>query len=666
MSRRDLSATHLFCYTRGASDEWANATRLRGSSRVIRSFRSAGRIRNTSELVSSSELCQWFAFDRPGPDMLSSIRPETADTAALRTLLEQVSSSLLDARLRRLAWFFVLVLGCFHGWATRHAMNPDGVSYLDVADKYLQHDWTWAVNAYWSPLYSWLLAAALYMLRPSSYWEYPVVHLVNFTVYVLAFVCFEFLLSQLARYHAHASSSGGEATLPVWAWQSVGYVLFLWSTLILIKIAEVTPDMLVAAAVFLLAGLLIRIQLQPANWSGFVWFGLVLGLAYLAKAVMFPLAFVFLATCLSTADRVRKVWHRVTVSFLVFLLVSAPFLVALHGAKGRWTFGDSGKLAYAWLIDGSEPYIHWRGYPLGTGVPAHPTRKILDSPALYEFKDPIRSTYPPWYDASYWNEGLVGRVNPRGQIAALGQGALTYYAVFVNSPVGMALLVSFVTLQFYRRKGLRSAMAKIRLWNILAPALAALGLYAVIHVETRYIGSYVVLVWLGLFLSVTLDEDERSSRIRYGAVIALVLAGAVVIVAKSITPGYVTLRDFIRGDDGSSATYWQAADGLRRSGVSPGEQVGCICTGFASGSFWGHLAKIRIVAEITSGSDMAPRRDVERFWHSSDEVKGKVFAAFANTGARAVVTNEMPVGVSDRGWERIGNTAYYVYFLKGR
>ena len=45
-------------------------------------------------------------------------------------------------------------------------MLPDGVSYLDVVDKYLQQDWAWAINIYWSPLYSWLLAGALYLIRP--------------------------------------------------------------------------------------------------------------------------------------------------------------------------------------------------------------------------------------------------------------------------------------------------------------------------------------------------------------------------------------------------------------------------------------------------------------------------------------------------------------------
>ena len=34
-------------------------------------------------------------------------------------------------------------------------MISDGVSYLDIGDAYFRGDWKAAVNAYWSPVYSW-------------------------------------------------------------------------------------------------------------------------------------------------------------------------------------------------------------------------------------------------------------------------------------------------------------------------------------------------------------------------------------------------------------------------------------------------------------------------------------------------------------------------------
>jgi len=52
------------------------------------------------------------------------------------------------------------------------------ISYLDVGDTYFRGDWAAAINGYWSPLYSWCLGLALYVLKPSIWWEFITVHLV--------------------------------------------------------------------------------------------------------------------------------------------------------------------------------------------------------------------------------------------------------------------------------------------------------------------------------------------------------------------------------------------------------------------------------------------------------------------------------------------------------
>ena len=31
---------------------------------------------------------------------------------------------------------FIRDMGALHAWASRHTMNPDGISYLDMADAY--------------------------------------------------------------------------------------------------------------------------------------------------------------------------------------------------------------------------------------------------------------------------------------------------------------------------------------------------------------------------------------------------------------------------------------------------------------------------------------------------------------------------------------------------
>lgn len=43
----------------------------------------------------------------------------------------------------------------------RLVLNPDGISYINIAKKYLSGNFQLAVNGYWSPLYSWLLVPFL-------------------------------------------------------------------------------------------------------------------------------------------------------------------------------------------------------------------------------------------------------------------------------------------------------------------------------------------------------------------------------------------------------------------------------------------------------------------------------------------------------------------------
>ena len=72
-----------------------------------------------------------------------------------------------------------IVLGAVQAWIFRYSRIPDGVSYLDIGDAYFRGDWAAAVNAYWSPMYSWWLGLALYLFKPSIWWELIAVHMVN-------------------------------------------------------------------------------------------------------------------------------------------------------------------------------------------------------------------------------------------------------------------------------------------------------------------------------------------------------------------------------------------------------------------------------------------------------------------------------------------------------
>ena len=90
-------------------------------------------------------------------------------------------------------------LGALDSWAARSVLNPMGVSYLDMGDAYFRGDWGTAINGFWSPLYSLPLGLAMRLIKPSPEWEFPVVHLVNYLIYLCALFAFDFFLRELVR-----------------------------------------------------------------------------------------------------------------------------------------------------------------------------------------------------------------------------------------------------------------------------------------------------------------------------------------------------------------------------------------------------------------------------------------------------------------------------------
>ena len=133
-------------------------------------------------------------------------------------------------------WLTVsILLGLIQVWDGRFVMSGDGISYLDMGQAYLRGDWHTAINGFWNPLYAWLQAIGYVIFRPSPYWEYPVVQIVNFVIYFATACAFEYFLILLVR------GRDDETGL-----RFIAYALFLWSSLHLIGAFSVNPDMLLA------------------------------------------------------------------------------------------------------------------------------------------------------------------------------------------------------------------------------------------------------------------------------------------------------------------------------------------------------------------------------------------------------------------------------------
>jgi hypothetical protein len=542
-----------------------------------------------------------------------------------------------------------VALGIIQIWISRYAMVSDGVSYIDIGDAYFRGDWPAAVNGYWSPMYSWWLGLALYIVKPSLRWEFVTVHFVNLIIYVLTLFCFRFFIHSVLC--ATRQDVTGEAEnsvfLPEWGFLGLGYSVFLWATLVLIDPGLVTPDLLVAGIVFLIGGYFVELRVNE-SYGKFAMFGVLCGAAYLGKAIMFPLGFGFLGILLFSARISTKRVSGVLLSALMFLVVSSPYIAALSKQKGRLTFGDSGRLAYASLVSPGAPQAHWQGEPAGSGVPRHTTRQLLDHPPVVEFAGPVGGTYPPWYDPSYWNEGVRANFRLRSQIRVLAQSARNYAIMLLGQSGLIAGILVFI---FWGGAPTRRAI--VHNWPLIAAAALSLGAYSLVLVRPRYVGASLVLLIVAILAGIRLPKAEQFRPVaKYvaAAVMATVLFSVVTHLAetayKTMTvDGYPSPKDQI-----------EAAVGLQSMGLKAGDQVAVI--GDGSFDIWARLDRFRIVSEISS-YDAGNRQ----FWSEPRERRDLAYNYLGRAGAKAVVVWSPPESAVHADWKQVANTNYYMRFL---
>jgi Dolichyl-phosphate-mannose-protein mannosyltransferase len=540
-----------------------------------------------------------------------------------------------------------IVLGAAQAWICRYSRIPDGVSYLDIGDAYLRGDWAAAVNAYWSPMYSWCLGLALYLLKPSIWWEFITIHLVNLIIYLLTLFCFRFFLHSVLRALRQTTTESDDSVpLSEGALIALAYCLFLWCSLVLIEVGSVTPDLLLAAIVFLIAGYLVELRVHH-SYRKFASFGALSGAAYLGKGIMFPLGFGFLAILLFSGKRSRARICGVLLSGVVFLMVCSPFIFALSKAKGRLTFGDTGKVAYAAMVSPGAPLMHWQGEPAGSGVPRHPTRKLMDDPPVFEFGEPVRESYPPWDDPSYWNEGLQARFRLRSQLRTLAFGALAYERFLLAEP---GLLAGVLIFLFIGGKPTRRAIASN--WPLLAAAGLSIGTYSLVLVENRYIAASFCLLFVAIFGGIRLPRDSGFESVSKYVVAAIAIAILLTVAGHIVDNAYENLTV---GPEPSGRDEVKAAVGLREMGLGAGDKAAVVGRGITN--HWARMGRFKIVAEATSPGSS---RD---FWASSPERRNSAYECLSRTGARAVVAWDPPASALDPRWKRISDTDYYAYFF---
>jgi len=532
----------------------------------------------------------------------------------------------------------------------------DTVSYLDIGDSIWRGQWMSVVNGLWNPLYAAILGVAVGLFRPPTDWEYPLVHLIVFLIFLFTLFSYDFFLRQLLLLRREGESEN-EFSVQRLVWFCIGFTLFLWASLQLIGVSQTNPDMLVAAFFYLACALLVKIKRGCAGWLDYCVLGLSLGLGYLTKSIMFPVSL----CCLISAFLIGRVQRRrVLVSVAVFLALSGPYVAALSMTKSRPTFGDSGRYNYAVHVD-LIPGVHWQGGQIdsaGDGQPLHPSRKLVSQPATFEFATPIGGTYPSWTDPSYWYEGVRPHFDLRRALSHAFRLLMYEFSFLLFDLHGSIVAGIFIMLYASgRRWSVFNDIA--RFWFLILPCLAALGMYAMVHVEPRYLAPFLVTFSLGLFLSARLPAPDGGRRF-CSAVAVLILLGYFFPIGLPS----LHVRQFVRDVAGRSQpdpdSPAAVAKGMYAMGLKPGEKIASLQWSLFGMSTWARLARAKIVAEVFYWPEK-PMTFGNDFWKADPATQQQVINALAGTGAKFIVSQFPPPDASGSSWQRVGNSQYYAY-----
>lgn len=536
----------------------------------------------------------------------------------------------------------------------------DTMTYLDMADNFMQNGWEGLINGYWSPLYPFLVAITKSLITFPEYSELVMIKYLNFVIFIFTLFCFDHLLNQLIKFNKWINSSKSSElhTLPDQSIVIIGYSIFIWSQILIGVIWKGAPDLLFSTWIYLAYFLFLKIQMGNKSKLTFVYLGLILGLAFLTKGfgnifIIFFLLFIF-----SVHNNFKQALTHAGITLITLLVTIGPYVYALSNYKGFFTLGETAKIYYAMFINNVKPYYHWQGEcNLATtncqkiGKPKHPTIKIVSNPNTFSFDNVFNATLPTWYDISYWYEGVTPYFDIKGHLRGFKQHKNETKEIFFGTSNGLFIFISFLFLIFLSRRGKAYFIDLRNYLYLLIPSLLILTIIIFTWTYSRYMGEFIILTWLSLFSAIrfpALTNKDLAQKIKIGTFLALLVL---------LINAYTTLKTtYIQIKEKPYYPHADIARYLKKIGINKGDKIARIYR-LPRKIDWARLAKVMIIAEVDS-------REGYEFWKATNKKQTEILNAFKNAGALVVVSRTAPYTTARQGWQKIGQTGHYVYDLR--
>jgi hypothetical protein len=527
----------------------------------------------------------------------------------------------LKAALRSPRFWIALCLawGAIIALSHSREMDPDGFSYLQMAGRCADGDCSALINSYWSPGYPAMMSLLLALFRPAPESAFAFAHLLNYLLFIAAIASFVYFL----RGWSDVIQKETWLVLPLC------FVLFLKFSVDWLGLHNCTPDLAVGTVVLLAAGIVSRISRQQSPpWLLLPLLGFVLGIGYYIKVVVFPFSVFLFVLLLLIPPGPRVSRGMVLLAVAAFGLIAAPLIALQSRSAGHFSIGESGPMNYAWYVNGVMGVHRGR---VAEGQPVHfihPPRHLTDHPITLEFATPVHAIYPIWYDPYYWSQGIHAAFNLKQQIATLRVTLMIYAGLFMEIAALIAAAIVLLATGSGRLWPLGWASALVVAWPI-----CALGLYSLVHTETRFLGGFMIVFWTGL-LSAALQRSRIASK---GAVVALILATLMIPATfRLVLAGGRLLSRALHPEPTIDVT---AARALTNLGLHKGDRIAVVGETFEPYYAW--IAGVNVVAQVP---------DQDELWRFSKSDFQDWLAIVARSGAKALVTMDRPSYANQVSW----------------
>ena len=565
----------------------------------------------------------------------------------------------LDRRIALLYILLMLVTGAGYARYDSYQLDGDALSFMDIGDAMLRHDWARVANAYWNPLYAAALAMGQAVARPSRWDELQVFYWVNFVVFAGCIVACVFFVRSMTLLRASVASAAERPAFSPMAMQLLSLALLFLSFQRELSLGKVRSDALLLFWFLLAGGVFFRLQ-RTRRWLWFPLLGLALGMAYLTKSFAFlPAVSLLGGTLLYGATRLRgaargRVVTGSVLAGVCFFALAGPYIAAISKRQGHLTTGDSGPLNYAFDVDGTVRF-HAFSYP-GQGAGratvnfVHHELLVLADPLVFSYAPHAWGTAPLWFDPAYWDNRVHPRFYLRGQIASLSRSTVLLLRFLVGHPEGLVVMAVLLGAGCRLHGPWREARVLLPIggWGLLM-----LLMYMPVDLQDRYLTAAFLLILLPTMALLRRPGGPELGQVPSAVALLLALL-ALADGARDLGERRRTLSvtGFPRGAY-SRATY-PAAAGLRAMGVRPGDKLACLGDQACyPDPYWARLVGAQLIAQVDTRN-----RDPAAEW-SRYQNKTEILATLRAQAVRVLVTNFYPGTHPPEGWVQLGESNLY-------